>query len=196
MSALGQRLDQLREIAGVQALPGNWQLSAYNHGLANGLELALAIMSGRPPTYLKEPAEGYKGLPASALHSKAVPAGDKLGGDTPAAETAREIVAAAEPAPISPEKLGSIPSNPVKKPEPDDHETHVKLHGEMRQTMNKEKETMAKKPKPAPKKPTAPARGAKAKPIAKAKAKSPKKASFKKGAVKRAAKRVAKARKR
>ena len=48
-SVLVKHLEDLRGMHHVQHSPGNWNYSPYMHGLAMGLELALAAMEGREP---------------------------------------------------------------------------------------------------------------------------------------------------
>ncbi len=183
MSMLAVRMDQLREMVEIQSRKGTFDVTPYNHGMANGLRLALSIMSGSGPDYLLEPDTGYTGLGTKALMSKAVKVQPP---SPPTVEPPYEPAVDPAPPPISPENLGTI-AKPVNEavakigrgvaavipPEP------------TRAAPAKKEIPMAKKPKPAPKKPAKAA--AKVKPIAKtkAKAKSVKKAASFKGAVKR-----------
>mgnify|MGYP006411693333 FL=1 len=59
VDALSPRLDKLMELTETQCNDGNWDYDHYNHGLANGLILAVHIlqdMDGSPP-YLSAPNE-------------------------------------------------------------------------------------------------------------------------------------------
>jgi hypothetical protein len=61
---LSEPLDKLREVNAVQQADGNWNYDPYMHGMANGLELALAIMEGREPAYKEAPARRLADAPA------------------------------------------------------------------------------------------------------------------------------------
>ena len=50
---LRKRLEDLRVVHGLATSPGNCD-TAYLHGLANGIILAMAIMDGTSPDYIKE----------------------------------------------------------------------------------------------------------------------------------------------
>lgn len=52
------RLRQLKEVHTVQGQDGNWNSDRYMRGMFNGMELALAIMEGRAPSY-KDTPMGY-----------------------------------------------------------------------------------------------------------------------------------------
>lgn len=52
---LPSRVDKLREINAVQQDNGNWNFDPYMHGMANGLELATAIIEDREPNYKDAP---------------------------------------------------------------------------------------------------------------------------------------------
>ena len=54
-------VEKLREIVDVQCLDGNWNYSPYSHGLANGLILALSIVDGKSPKFLKASKEWLNG---------------------------------------------------------------------------------------------------------------------------------------
>ncbi len=62
---------RIREIADIQCRHGNWDYDPYMHGLANGLLLAISIVSGEEPHFLDAPAEWLA---------------DKPTGDAPVAE--------------------------------------------------------------------------------------------------------------
>lgn len=51
------RLEALRESVAVQCSDGNWNYDSYNHGYANGLILAEAIMHDIEPRFLDAPKE-------------------------------------------------------------------------------------------------------------------------------------------
>lgn len=51
------RLELLRESVAVQCSDGNWNYDPYNHGYANGLILAEAIMYDLEPEFLDAPKE-------------------------------------------------------------------------------------------------------------------------------------------
>lgn len=59
----GTRLGKLRELTTIQRASGNWNCDAYMHGMANGMELALAMMEDREPNYLEAPAQWLSDLP-------------------------------------------------------------------------------------------------------------------------------------
>jgi hypothetical protein len=46
---------KVKEVHKIQAWHGNWNYSPYMRGLFNGLELALAIMEDRKPSYKNGP---------------------------------------------------------------------------------------------------------------------------------------------
>lgn len=48
-------LEKLTDVTDIATSAGNFDASAYHYGMANGLILALAIMSGETPEYLKAP---------------------------------------------------------------------------------------------------------------------------------------------
>lgn len=50
-----KNLKDLEEISAVQCEKGNWNYDSYNHGLANGLILAIAILKNKRPIFLKAP---------------------------------------------------------------------------------------------------------------------------------------------
>lgn len=54
-----RRAKQLQKVHAVQANNGNWNSDRYMRGMYNGLELALAIMEDREPSYRDSPADGY-----------------------------------------------------------------------------------------------------------------------------------------
>lgn len=58
-------IQQLRDVTVIQKSDGNWNHDPYMHGMANGLELALAIMEGREPEYLDAPDQWLADKPAS-----------------------------------------------------------------------------------------------------------------------------------
>lgn len=188
MSMLAERLELLKQNAAGACQDGVWNMSPYNHGFANGLRVAVALMTGAEAKYLRlglDAPGGYKdrGDEPKARASKAVPDGNQLGQDS---------------APISPPVVGEhpaspgrgvaavIPSDPVKKPEPMPTPPSAQAQ---------ETDMAAKKSKPV-KKPVA--KGAKAKPAAKVvgkvKAKSARKASIRKAASFKGAKRFGKGR--
>lgn len=48
-------IEQLRELVNVQGKSGNWNYDPYMHGMYNGMELALATLENREPTYKEAP---------------------------------------------------------------------------------------------------------------------------------------------
>jgi len=48
------RLQQLKDVSKIQSSKGNWNVSQYMRGLANGLILAVAIMEDKTPRYKKD----------------------------------------------------------------------------------------------------------------------------------------------
>ncbi|MEJ2293511.1 MAG: hypothetical protein P8Y23_01940 [Candidatus Lokiarchaeota archaeon] len=54
---MNNRLELLKEIVIVQRSDGNWNYDPYNHGYANGLILAEAIMHDLEPRFLDAPKE-------------------------------------------------------------------------------------------------------------------------------------------
>jgi hypothetical protein len=54
---MNNRLELLKEIVIVQRSDGNWNYDPYNHGYANGLILAEAIMHDLEPKFLDAPEE-------------------------------------------------------------------------------------------------------------------------------------------
>ncbi len=53
---LRKSVQTLREMTKTQCSDGSWNYDQFNHGMANGLILALAIMDNKaPPTYMKTP---------------------------------------------------------------------------------------------------------------------------------------------
>jgi hypothetical protein len=54
---MNNRLELLKEIVIVQRSDGNWNYDPYNHGYANGLILAEAIMHDLEPIFLDAPKE-------------------------------------------------------------------------------------------------------------------------------------------
>ena len=50
-------LEALANIVEIQSSDGNWNHDPYLHGMANGLILALAIMTNKEPEYLEAPSE-------------------------------------------------------------------------------------------------------------------------------------------
>jgi len=48
------RLQQLKDASKIQSSKGNWNVSQYMRGLANGLILAVAIMEDKTPRYKKD----------------------------------------------------------------------------------------------------------------------------------------------
>jgi hypothetical protein len=57
---MNNRLELLKEIVIVQRSDGNWNYDPYNHGYANGLILAEAIMHDLEPIFLDAPKEWIK----------------------------------------------------------------------------------------------------------------------------------------
>ena len=75
---LQQRLEDLKEMTGVQCSDGNWNYSSYMHGMANGMIYALHLMRGADgtPEYIEVP-EGHTWLvdiPVPENMPEAVPA--------------------------------------------------------------------------------------------------------------------------
>lgn len=54
---LAKRLESVRQMHQVQHGHGNWNCNLYMHGLAVGLELALATMEGRDPVFNEGPVD-------------------------------------------------------------------------------------------------------------------------------------------
>jgi hypothetical protein len=57
---MNNRLELLKELVIVQRSDGNWNYDPYNHGYANGLILAEAIMHDLEPIFLDAPKEWIK----------------------------------------------------------------------------------------------------------------------------------------
>lgn len=51
------KLEALARVAAMQSEDGNWNYAPYMHGYANGLILALAIMTGQEAKFLEAPAQ-------------------------------------------------------------------------------------------------------------------------------------------
>ena len=49
------KIETLQEIAKIQGSNGNWNYDPYMHGMANGLILALAILTDKEPEFLNAP---------------------------------------------------------------------------------------------------------------------------------------------
>jgi hypothetical protein len=54
------KLKKLKEIRDIQCSDGNFNFDPYMHGMANGLILALSIMTHGKPEYLDAPNEWLK----------------------------------------------------------------------------------------------------------------------------------------
>lgn len=52
---LQQRAGQLKRIAGKMTEDGNWDHDPYSLGMTNGLLIALCLLDGKDPVYLKPP---------------------------------------------------------------------------------------------------------------------------------------------
>lgn len=176
MSMLAERLERLKINTAGAEQAGVWDLSPYNHGFANGMRVALALMVGSEPQYLKlaEGADYAGGASSKAVVSRAV----KIQPPSPA--TVEPDYEPATDAPMSTGRgIGALISDVhdkladrgLAKKEPTSAPAPAKA----------EEIPMAKKTKPAPKKPAAKV-SAKAKPVAKAKAKPTRKASTRKAA--------------
>jgi hypothetical protein len=63
---VSERLGKLRELALIQREHGNWNFDAYMHGMANGLQLAVAVMEDREPEYLKAPPRWLCDVPSAS----------------------------------------------------------------------------------------------------------------------------------
>ena len=55
MSVMDANFRDLKKITAKCCEDGNWNYSEYHFGLANGMILALAIMSGDEPVYMTKP---------------------------------------------------------------------------------------------------------------------------------------------
>lgn len=54
---LNKRIEELEEETEIQCGEGNRNFCPYNHGLADGMVLALAIMKKERPTFLEAPEQ-------------------------------------------------------------------------------------------------------------------------------------------
>lgn len=52
-----EQIEQLEELVKLQCTNGTWNYDSYHFGMANGLILALAVMKGEEPQFLKAPAQ-------------------------------------------------------------------------------------------------------------------------------------------
>lgn len=52
-----KRIENLENITTIQCTDGTWDYDNYNHGMANSLILALAIMKGGEPKFLNPPKQ-------------------------------------------------------------------------------------------------------------------------------------------
>ena len=50
-----KKLAELQDLLDVQCNEGNWNYSQYMHGMANGLIVAMAVLTGEEPKYLEPP---------------------------------------------------------------------------------------------------------------------------------------------
>lgn len=67
-------LAKVREVRDIQGRDGNWDFNAYQNGLYNGLELAMAILEDdRAPVFRDAPFEGYRSERASTPASEKEP---------------------------------------------------------------------------------------------------------------------------
>ncbi len=53
----------LREMTAVQCNDGNWNYSAYMHGMANGMIFALSLFDDKRPEYLEAPEVWLEDVP-------------------------------------------------------------------------------------------------------------------------------------
>lgn len=63
----GGAIETLRNLARIQRQPGNWNCNPYMHGMANGLELAMATIESREPQYLNTPEVWLDDLPGQGF---------------------------------------------------------------------------------------------------------------------------------
>ena len=49
------KIEKLRDLIALQCSDGNWNESPYMFGMANGMILSLAVMTGDTPAYLDKP---------------------------------------------------------------------------------------------------------------------------------------------
>lgn len=50
-----KQLAELQDLLEVQCTDGNWNYSSYMHGIANGLIVAMSVLSGEEPKFLEAP---------------------------------------------------------------------------------------------------------------------------------------------
>lgn len=65
-----KQIKRLKRIIETQGNEGNWNYDNYNHGMFNGLELALSILEDRDPVYKEAPGSfisDFKEKPIEAL---------------------------------------------------------------------------------------------------------------------------------
>ena len=67
-------LEELDQVIAIQCQPGNWNWDPYMHGMANGLLLARATLTGEDPVYLDAPpawlCDGVPSALAAAIGRK------------------------------------------------------------------------------------------------------------------------------
>ena len=52
----------LKNVIDIQCSPGNYDHNPYNHGMANGLILAMSIIEGKTPEYIQTPKHWLKDI--------------------------------------------------------------------------------------------------------------------------------------
>jgi hypothetical protein len=69
---MSDNLEKLRELTVIQRSNGNYDFDPYMHGMANGMELALALMEGREPDYLSAPERWLVDLPEPKIEEEKI----------------------------------------------------------------------------------------------------------------------------
>lgn len=57
VESLMKRVQEIKDVHGIQAENGNWNFNPYMMGMFNGLELALCLIEEREPRYKDAPSE-------------------------------------------------------------------------------------------------------------------------------------------
>ncbi len=52
-----EKVDKLEKLIKVQCMDGNWDYDPYMHGMANGMLLAMSVITDKKPVFLEQPKD-------------------------------------------------------------------------------------------------------------------------------------------